>query len=117
MDDDPPQNITLSNIESCNDVLKRELRGYRWFRKARSKTAEMSYFANHCEQCDVLQGDFYLHSEPGGAFFPESAGEASRIEFIPIAATVAVNGTPGYTSAMDDAFEQWQSRKVLVGFD
>jgi hypothetical protein len=48
-----------------------------------SKMAEESYFANTCE-CGALFGDFYLHSEPGGAFFPESPEEAAKITLSPI---------------------------------
>lgn len=41
-----------------------------------SSTAEEEYFANTCG-CGALFGDFYLYSEPGGAFFPEEP-EAAR---------------------------------------
>jgi hypothetical protein len=36
---------------------------------AHSGTAGMNYYANHCEHCGALQGDFYLHMEPSGPFF------------------------------------------------
>lgn len=49
-----------------------------------SKTIEGSYWANHCEHCGALQGDFHLHSEPGGAFFPLNEQEYKQLTFIPI---------------------------------
>jgi len=39
------------------------------YRKRFSKTAGASYFMNHC-RCGAQLGDFYLHAEPGAAFFP-----------------------------------------------
>lgn len=35
-----------------------------------SKTINQKYWANHCPYCRALQGDFFLYSEPGGAFCP-----------------------------------------------
>lgn len=48
-----------------------------------SQMAEESYLANSCE-CGALFGDFYLHNEPGGAFFPESPEEAAKITLAPV---------------------------------
>ncbi len=45
-----------------------------------SHTAGDSYYMNHCEHCGARFGDFFLHSEPDGAFFPQSQEEASSIE-------------------------------------
>ncbi|WP_224962627.1 DUF5710 domain-containing protein [Geomonas subterranea] len=35
-----------------------------------SKTQGQQVYMNHCEKCGAKLGDFFLHSEPGGAFFP-----------------------------------------------
>ena len=48
-----------------------------------SNTAGYTYFANTCD-CGALFGDFYLHSEPGGAFFPETEADAAKITLSPI---------------------------------
>lgn len=42
-----------------------------------SRTAGGSYYANTCA-CGANFGDFYLFSEPGGAFFPDT-DEAARL--------------------------------------
>jgi hypothetical protein len=34
-----------------------------------SKTAGHKYWANTCPRCKMIQGSFYLHSEPGAPFF------------------------------------------------
>lgn len=54
------------------------------YKIAYSKTAESSYWANHCEHCGALQGDFFLHSEPGGAFFPLEIEEYEQLTFITV---------------------------------
>lgn len=54
------------------------------YKIAYSKTAESSYWANHCEHCGALQGDFFLHLEPGGAFFPLEIEEYEQLTFITV---------------------------------
>ena len=44
-----------------------------------SRTAGTSYYANVCE-CGANFGDFYLFSEPGGAFFPMTDDDAKLIK-------------------------------------
>lgn len=40
------------------------------FKYSFSKAIQFSYWANTCKHCGILQGDFELHDEPGGPFFP-----------------------------------------------
>ena len=40
------------------------------FKLGFSKTVNGKYWANHCEHCNALQGDFFMHDEPGGEFSP-----------------------------------------------
>lgn len=49
--------------------------------KKYSKTADETYFANVCE-CGANFGDFYLFSEPEGAFFPVTEKDAASIRII-----------------------------------
>lgn len=42
-----------------------------FFKNTYSRTLQMTYFSNTCISCVILQGDFFHHEEPGGAFFPE----------------------------------------------
>jgi len=39
-----------------------------------------SYFMNHCKSCNSMQGDFYIHSEPGVAFQPMNSEQGSAIK-------------------------------------
>ena len=67
------------------------------FRLRYSKTTRSEYYANVCPRCNVLSGDFYLHSEPGGPFFPPTEAEAARlkVEEIPIAGPIEVEASFG----------------------
>lgn len=48
------------------------------FSKRYSKAAGREYFMNHCA-CGAPFGDYFLHSEPGHAFFPIDEREAAMI--------------------------------------
>jgi hypothetical protein len=67
------------------------------YRLSYSRTAGMKYFANTCGSCGALFGDFYLHDEPGGAFFPDSEEDAARmrVEEIPLRSEIRIAGSPG----------------------
>lgn len=43
-----------------------------------SKTTKSNYYMNHC-QCGAKLGDFYMYSEPGGAFFPINESDCKGI--------------------------------------
>ena len=63
-------------------------RNYRYM-KRHSRTAGETYYANTCE-CGANFGDFYLFSEPGGAFFPDSdeAAASIQLETLPFTGTL-----------------------------
>lgn len=68
-----------------------------------SRAANGSYYANHCPKCKRLQGDFMLHEEPGGVFFPISTEQASRIKLHTVKDPIFLNGSIPYTT--EDFFE------------
>lgn len=45
-----------------------------------SKTTSSWYWMNHCEHCDMKQGDFELFCEPEVAFMPVTAESAAAIQ-------------------------------------
>ncbi|WP_432263003.1 hypothetical protein [Cupriavidus sp. TMH.W2] len=63
-----------------------------------SGTAGSHYLMNHCAHCAAKQGDFYLHYEPGAAFFPTTAEEAARITLCGVQAPLLVQGSASITS-------------------
>ena len=89
----------LSNIAELSRELSAYVqRLYPHFKLTHSKTAGGKYYANSCPKCGVISGDFFLHSEPGGPFFPTEPDEASRltIEQIPLEDTIFVRAGCGY---------------------
>lgn len=70
-------NTILSSLVGIPSTVadKLSLVTKRYFPKY-SKKAGYTYYMNHCEHCNAAQGDFYMHSEPGGAFFPVSVEQA-----------------------------------------
>ena len=110
VDGEARDNLVVSNMTDASESLLNVLRAYPHFRPSHSRTADFAYFANHCERCGAMQGDFYLHSEPGGAFFPESAADAARITFMPIDVPIDCEGSEGYSTAMEYALEDWRKR-------
>jgi hypothetical protein len=79
--------VLLSNIVAMPaEVLAYMRTRHSGFESRFSNAAGHSYFSNTCE-CGALFGDFYLHGDPGGAFFPETEEEAAKVTLtsIPIA--------------------------------
>lgn len=59
------------------------------------------YFMNFCVHCNAKQGDFFLYSEPGGAFFPTSQADADVIKITTIAKPFSAHGDIGYGTPCD----------------
>ena len=86
-DDDQPFSNIVENENDLIDVCDLEdidtrllplLNQYAsTYRPAFSKTKNSKCWMNHCEHCDAKIGDSFLHSEPGGAFFPMSENEST----------------------------------------
>lgn len=72
-----------------------------------SKTINGKYWANHCQSCNALQGDFFNHSEPGGAFFPTSIEECQEIKLIEVPSKfdLTLSAGTGMSSIEDIIFE------------
>lgn len=51
---------------------------------------------NHCTSCGAQLGDFYMHSEPGGAFFPitPAAARVIRLRRLQVAGRPTITGSP-----------------------
>ncbi|MBI4483196.1 MAG: hypothetical protein HY652_09925 [Acidobacteria bacterium] len=88
----------LSDIrELPGSVLNFVRKRFPTFKLKFSKTTQSEYFANACPQCDVISGDFYLHAEPGGPFFPTTEEEARclTVEPIPLRGSIEVHAGLG----------------------
>ena len=75
--------ILLSNIKAMPKEIEVHLAAFHPpFQKRHSKTAESVYYANTCAECDANFGDFFLFSEPEGAFFPFDEEQAKAINIM-----------------------------------
>ncbi len=82
---DEGEPYTLSEIEELPEtVLSFIEKRAPNFRLTYSRTADFEYFANNCGHCGALIGDFFLHSEPGGAFFPNTEEEAEQLQLLEV---------------------------------
>ena len=92
------QVCVLSNIEKMpqeiRQFIQKKVPTFQW---RSSLMAGSRYFANTCPSCHVISGDFFLHSEPGAPFFPESDQEARSLYLteIPLSNPVRIDGSPG----------------------
>ena len=92
---DTSELFLLSNIvEMPFPVFKFVAQRNHRYMKRHSRTAGATYYANTCE-CGANFGDFYLFSEPGGAFFPDSdeAARSIQLETMPFTGTLTFSSS------------------------
>lgn len=73
------------------------------YRMDHSGTTQGRYWMNHCSHCGSKIGDFYLHNEPEGAFFPIDPRQASMIRLKPIIEPIKAQSS--YSMGGVDFFE------------
>jgi len=57
-----------------------------------------SYLMNRCVHCEAAQGDFFLYSEPDGAFFPTTQDGIDRIQVTTVEEAFACTGDTSVSS-------------------
>ena len=82
-------------VELPKEVLSYIQKRVPTFRLKFSKMAGQKYFGNTCPKCRVLSGSFFLHSEPGGPFFPTDEEEAKSLYLteIPLSNPISVKAS------------------------
>ena len=88
------------------EIIKLIQKKFPFYKFGFSKTINGKYWANHCQKCNALQGDFFNHNEPGGAFFPTSLEECHEIKLIevPTKFDLTLNAGTGISSIEDLIF-------------
>jgi hypothetical protein len=72
-----------------------------------SRTADLTYWMNHCEHCDATQGDFFVHG-PNGPFWPNDEAQMDAIHATRLEGPFRfVDPQTAYSGAMID----WRDRK------
>ncbi len=60
--------ICSSPVIMNSKILEQLKNKYNYY-ESYSKTTKSSYYANHCKNCDSIQGNFYLYDEVDSPFF------------------------------------------------
>jgi hypothetical protein len=98
VEDTENQICILSDIDELpNGVLSYIQKKAPNFKRKFSKMARKKYFANTCPKCNVISGDFFLHSEPGAPFFPtdEAGAKSLYITEIPLSEPIMAKASLG----------------------
>jgi len=90
------EGFTVSNITAIDAALERQLERWPFLRFGRGGRECDRYLGNHCVHCDVLQQDYYMHCEPGGAFFTLIDAPSGAIELTPLTGEVRLTGDEGF---------------------
>jgi hypothetical protein len=96
VDGEAYEDFTVSNITALDDSLRQQLERWPSFRFGYSRSERKRYVANHCPHCGALQGDYYLHCEPTGAFFTLRHAPAGRIGLEALSGRIHLSGDQGF---------------------
>lgn len=96
----------FSDVEYLDPMMVEYLQEhYPFYKYTYSKFIDSSYWANTCKFCGVLQGDNFLHDEPGGSFCPtEYDPVAVKIISIDLDYDPVISGSYGGSQAEDIDF-------------
>lgn len=110
IDDDPaldewekPNSASLvSHVSRLSPAVLAELQAASpHYRFGTTKSAGQ-YFMNFCAGCQAAQGDFFLYSEPDGAFFFMSEEDVHGVRIKAVEESFACHGDPSYSSMIDE---------------
>ena len=93
IDGEPYEDFTVANITAADRALREQLTPWPSFRDAKRRDGVA--LTNHCGHCGARQDDYYLHCEPGGAFFSIRNGSAA-VRLTALQGTVRLTGDEGF---------------------
>jgi Domain of unknown function (DUF5710) len=96
---DENTHVSISNLENVDERIGQYLAKFApKYRMDFSKTQSANVYMNHCHHCGAKLGDFYMHNEPGGAFFPDSYEDSQRLKRVMFeSGQYSVQGSIGLT--------------------
>ena len=107
-------NCILLDITCLPEKLLRMINErFPFFRLEYSNTTKSKYYANVCPSCEMLSGDFFLHNEPGGPFFPETKEEAQELMIEQLTIETPVEIDAGYHVGPGELIMEYGKRKTL----
>lgn len=117
-------NKEFASIQSHLDFLPTEFYTYLSlnynYKKGYSKTTRSSYFANHCDCCGAIQGEFYLFAEPSSPFFIDSPEKARQLTFYKYKLShdrIVYDSIPALTSSDSDDIRRYSNFVKVINYD
>lgn len=90
----------VSHINPLDEKLLSKLEERYGYRSSYSKTVGASYISNHCSNCKMKQGDFFLFSEVDSPYWIDSVDKAKQLTLykVPLEYDIAVEIDMGWGS-------------------
>ncbi len=90
----------IQDIDGIPQTLEKYLKDNYQYYLGYSKTTQSKYYGNHCDNCGVLQGNFFLYSEPDSPFFMDSIEKAKSLTVfkVDLPFDLAICGSVGWCS-------------------
>lgn len=90
----------VSHIEPLSKELLNKLKEKYNYYEGYSKTLKSTYLANHCSNCNVIQGDFFLFHGGNSPFFIDSIEKAKQLKLykVPLKNDIIVDLDIGWCS-------------------
>lgn len=86
----------VTQLDEDTELLAIRQRSRLW--PDNSNTARLRYWMNHCEHCGAAQGDHYVFSTPGDAFFPTDDAGVRALRYERLSHTLRATGRIGEVS-------------------
>jgi Domain of unknown function (DUF5710) len=96
IDGEPYSEFSVAHVTDVDKALRRQLARWPHFHAGYDRLEGRCFIANHCPRCRSLQGDYFLHCEPGGAFFSFKQAPQDFIAFKPLTGRVRLSGEEGF---------------------
>jgi Domain of unknown function (DUF5710) len=96
IDGESYREFAVAHVTAIDEALRRQLARWPLFRDGFDRIEGQRFIANHCPRCRALQSDYFLHCEPGGAFFSLRDAPRGAVEFMPLAGRVRLSGDEGF---------------------
>lgn len=80
----------------------------------KEQTDQSQYLMNHCHRCTAKLTDFYLHAEPGSAFYPCGPDECYNIDLFAIPETSPVPLVCAFTAGGLTEWLDYDAAKPLT---
>ena len=95
VDGEPRTNFVVSEVTAIDEALRQQLTAWPQYRFAYTR-ASGRCLTNHCTHCTARQADYFLHCEPGGAFFRIRGAEPGRLRTTQLRGSVRLDGDEGF---------------------